>query len=217
MHGSICDAVVGACYSNSVWFSIALAQNASVHRAPSGEHGKLRAVRSLLYPFRQRVRKQLWEGTCHQSKTLKRIHPSANFLSRSLHLLSSFFRLDMQHSTLNTATTATSRLSHFFFLLFSSAFSSGPGPYLRHSMYAYSAASHQHAHSVDHPSAQQVLPQLPQGHSKVETPKKPFRGDTSGEAPGRDTAAFDSYGPLGVLLGVGLFFVFLRVLLSLPS
>lgn len=65
-------------------------------------------------------------------------------------------------------------------------------------------------------TSQQVPLQFPPDHSQVGTPKKPFCGDTSGEGPVRDRVAFDSFRPLGVLLGVGIFSVFVRILLSLP-
>lgn len=156
----------------------------------------------------------MWEGICCQPRTLKRTHPPRLSFSFSS---SSLFTLPSCHATLHTQHHND---NDTLTLLFSCLV---PPPllslrsYLRRLLCVFPAAAYYCTHSVDHPSAQPSPLQLRWCQSKVGTPKKPFRGDTSGEAPGRDRAAFDSYGPLGVLLGVGLFFVFLRILLSLPS
>lgn len=187
----------------------------------TAEDGDSQAVRFLPVLFNQRLREQVRERTCRRPRALKKqIHLEFFFRSPSSLFTCAFFHLDVRQLTLDTNTPMTApsqiptsltlSLSLFTLLgLISCAYCTSI------SLLSIIALS---LLSLCRPpilpiSSSLLLPD----QTKVGTPKKPFCGDTSGEGPVRDRAAFDSYGPLGVLLGVGFFSFFSASYSAFPA
>lgn len=103
-------------------------------------------------------------------------------------LQSSVLTCSSQHSTPQRQRDTDSHFSCLF--LSSPLLTLFSGTYPRHSL------------SVDHPCAEQARRQLPLGQSKVGTLQTPFRGDIPGGGPAQGRAAFDSCGPLEVILDI---------------